>query len=173
MAKKKNKSRDYIEDWAAGCTMRPCAADYISSVSDILHRDYHNLECRDYSDIYAWDADGYEHKKYGHQSSETVDMVFAMDYGKMLMVEAKLNVRNVDNIKGEVEDKISHTRNYIVSSTSFRSLITPSVVLFGQKRFHEFYNRFRRLNNNKTNIKPMTISSFYKEYFGTITVDGF
>lgn len=145
--------------------MRPCASDFISSVSVILHRDYNKLVCSDYDDIYAWDADGYEHKKYGHQSSETVDMVFAMDYGKMLMVEAKLEVRNVDNIKGEVESKINHTRDYIVSSTSFKSIMCPSVVLFGQKRFHELSNRFRRMNINKTNIKPMTLASFHKEYF--------
>ena len=161
----KNKSKAYIENWAAGCTMRPCVSDYISSVSAILHRDYPNLICSDYNNIYAWDADGYEHKKYGHQSSETVDMVFAMDYGKMLMVEAKLDVRNVDNIKGEVENKINHTRDYIVSSTNFKSIMYPSVVLFGQKRFHELYNRFRRMNNYKINIKPMTLTSFYKEYF--------
>ena len=165
---KKNMTRAYIEDWASGCSMHPCVADYISSVSDILHRDYRSLKCFEFDDIYAWDADGYEHKKYGHQSSETVDMVFAMDFGKMLMVEAKIDVRNVDNIKGEIEAKINHTRDYLVSSTNFKTIMTPSVVLFGQKRFHELTTRFRRMNNNKTNIKPMTIVAFYKEYFKTL-----
>ena len=33
-------------------------------------------------------------KKYGSNSSETVDMVFGLDYGDVLMVEAKLDVKN-------------------------------------------------------------------------------
>lgn len=164
---KKNNSKVYIENWAAGCTSQTCVADFITTVSTILHHDYRTLKCKQFDKIYAWDADGYEHKIHGHQCIETVDMVFGLDYGKMLMVEAKLKVQNVDNIKGEVETKINNTRQYVVSSTNFKSIVKPSIVLFDQKNFHTLYNRFRRLNNNRTDIKPMTLSSFYKEYFET------
>ena len=68
----------------------------------------------------------------------------------------------------EIEAKINHTRDYLVSSTNVKSIMTPSVVLFGQKRFHELTTRFRRMNNNRANIKPMTLSTFYKEYFETL-----
>ena len=162
---KKNNSRIFIEDWAAGCTSNKCVSDFISTVSTILHHDYRNLKCNQFDNIYAWDADRYENKMYGNQSSETVDMVLGIAYGKMLMVEAKLNVQNVDNIKGEVEAKINHTRQYIVSSINFKSIVKPSIVLFDQKNFHSLYNRFRRLNNYKTNIEPMTLSTFYMKYF--------
>ena len=112
---KSNNSKKYIEHWAIGCSCTPCVADYISSVSEILHRDYPKENLRAFDKIYAWDADRYENKKYGNQSSETVDLVFGLDYGQILMVEAKLSVQNVENIKGEVEAKIKHTREYVVS----------------------------------------------------------
>lgn len=164
---KKNNSKVYIENWAEGCDIRPCVADYITIVSKILHRDYCTLECGQFDNIYAWDADGYEQKRHGNQSSETVDMVLGLDYGKMLMVECKLRVRNVDKLKGEIEAKINHTREYIVSSTNFISIIQPSIVLFAPKNFQVLYSRFRKFNNNKTNIKPMTLDGFYKEFYET------
>ena len=52
MAKRKNNSKEYIRYWAEGCSIRPCVADYITTVSDILHRDYRNLKCSDFDDIY-------------------------------------------------------------------------------------------------------------------------
>ena len=164
---KSNNSKKYIEHWAIGCSCTPCVADYISSVSEILHRDYPKENLRAFDIIYAWDADRYENKKYGNQSSETVDLVFGLDYGQILMVEAKLSVQNVENIKGEVEAKIKHTREYVVSSDNFKKVVEPSIVLFGQKRFHELYTRYRRMRNNKTDIVPMTLSAFHDKYFGT------
>ena len=167
MAKIKNSSKVYIQHWASGCTGSPCVSDFISSVPEILHHDYPHDSFKEFNDVYAWDADSYEHRKYGSNSSETVDMVFALDYGKMLMVEAKLKVQHVDNIKGEVEAKIKHTREYLVSSTNFKKVQEPSIVLFGQRNFQVLSNRYRRLRNYKTDIIPMTVSGFYKKYFGT------
>lgn len=167
MAKRKNNSKEYIRYWAEGCSIRPCVADYITTVSDILHRDYRNLKCSDFDDIYAWDADGYEHKKYGSHSSETVDMVLGLDYGEVLMVEAKLDVKNVDNIKGEIEAKVKHTRSYLVSSTKLHKILQPSIVLFGTKNFYQLSTRFRKMRSNKTDIVPMTLSAFYQKYFET------
>ena len=167
MAQRKNNSKEYIKHWADGCSLRPCVADYITTASDILHHDYRSLKCSEFDDIYAWDADGYEHKKYGSNSSETVDMVLGLAYGDLLMVEAKLDVKNVDNIKGEVEAKINHTRGYLVSSTNFHKVLQPSVVLFGTKNFNQLYTRFRKMRSNKTDIVPMTLIAFYQKYFGT------
>ena len=162
---KSNNSKKYIEHWALGCPYTPCVADYISPVSEILRRDYPRENLRAFNNIYAWDADRYENKKYGNQSSETVDLVFGMDYGNILMVEAKLSVQNVENIKGEVEAKIKNTREYVVSYDNFKKVIEPSIVLFGQKHFHELYTRYRRMRNNKTDIVPMTLSEFHDKYF--------
>jgi len=162
---KKNNYKVYIENWAEGCNIRPLVADFITTVSTILHHDYCTLECGRFDNIYAWDADKYEQKRHGNQSSKTVDMVLGLDYGKMLMVECKLKVQNVDNIIGEIEAKINHTRQYIVSSNNFKSVIQPSIILFAPKNFNVLYTRFRKFNNNKTNIKPMTLDGFYKEFF--------
>jgi hypothetical protein len=165
MAKRKNNSKEYIQFWADGCSIRPCVADYITTVSSILHQDYRSLKCSDFDDIYAWDADGYERKKYGANSSETVDMVFGLGYGDILMVEAKLDVKNVDNIKGEVEAKVKHTSTYLVSSINLRNIIRPSIVLFGTKNFQQLYTRFRKMCSNTTDIVPMRLNDFYKKFF--------
>ena len=160
----KNKSKDYIHHWAEGCSIRPCVADYITTASTILHRDYRKLKCSCFDNIYAWDADSFEKAKNSQHNLETVDMVFALDYGDLLMVEAKLDVQNVDNIRGEVEKKIVHTKEYLLSSPNCKR-IRPSIVLFGHKHFNQLYNRYRKLRSNKTDIVPMTLSSFYQEYF--------
>lgn len=170
MAKLINKSKTYIMDWADGCFLRPCVTGYIHPASDILHHDYPKLKCDYFNKIYAWDADSYEKSVHKHQNTETVDMVFGLDYGKMLMVEAKLDVQNVDNIKGEIEDKINHTRSYLVSSTKLRSIANPSIVLFSHVKFEQLSSKFRRLRSYKTDIKPMTISSFYKDYFEELKI---
>ena len=116
----------------------------------------------------AWDADEYEIAlKKGTDRTETVDFVVGMANGQLLMVEAKLDVINVDNLKGEIEDKIKHTRNYLVSSTNFNSCVSPSVLLFGNKKnnIQRNINKFRRLRNNKTDILPMSVNDFYNRYF--------
>ena len=92
-------------------------------------------------------------------------MVIGLNFGEMLMVEAKIDVQNVDNIKGEIEEKICHTKSYLVSSVNYKKNVIPSIVLFGQKNFERLSSRFRRLRSNKTDIKPMTLPLFYKNYF--------
>lgn len=159
-----NNSKTYLEDWAKGCQNCSIVSKYIENVSKILHRDYKRLKCSQFDDIYAWDVDSYEKAKNKHHNEDTVDMVFALDYGDLLMVEAKLDVHNVDNLKGEVEAKIAHTRCYLLSSTNCKT-IRPSVVLFGDKNFNQMYSRYRKMRSNKTDIIPMTLSSFYQKYF--------
>lgn len=160
-----NKTKENIEYWAAGCTLHPCVSDYIKTVSIILHRDYPKLKCQDFDQIYAWDADSYEKVKNKCHNAETVDLVMGLDKGKMLLVEAKLDVKNVDNLKGELEAKIRHTKDYLVSSDNFRGLISPSIVLFSHDNFEVKKTRFRKMRNNKVDINPMTLSTFFDSYF--------
>ena len=87
------------------------------------------------------------------------------------MVEAKLDVKNVDNLKGEIEAKIKHTRGYLVSSTNLHTILRPSIVLFGTKNFYQLSTRFRKMRSNKTDIVPMTLDAFYQKYLGTSCLD--
>ena len=161
----KNKSKEYIKYWADGCSGQSCVADYIIPASAILNRDYPKLKCACFNNIFAWDADSYEKVLHKHHNYETVDMVFGLDYGELLMVEAKLDIQNVENIKGEIEKKVAHTKEYLVSSDNFKT-VRPSVVLFGQKNFNQLYSRYRKMRSNKTDIIPMTLSTFFSDYFG-------
>lgn len=134
----------------------------------ILHKDYKKLKCTQFEDKYAWDADAYEIAlKKGSDRSETVDFVVGLFNNQLLMVEAKLEVENVDNLKGEIEKKINHTKGYLVSSSNFNSCACPSVVLFGNKKknIQRNINKFRKLRNNKTDIVPMSLDDFYTRYF--------
>jgi hypothetical protein len=165
MAVKVNKTKENIEFWAAGSNLRPCVSDYIATATEILHRDYPKLKCKNFDQVYAWDADTYEKVKNKCWNSETVDLVFGIDKGKLLLVEAKLDIKNVDNIKGEIELKIRHTKDYLVSSNNFRCIVYPSIVLFGQEGFYSKYNRFRKMRNNRGDIVPKTLSDLFNLYF--------
>jgi hypothetical protein len=165
MATTANKTKENIQFWAAGCHLRPCVSGFIDTVSTILHRDYPNLKCKDFDQIYAWDADTYEKAKNKCRNCETVDLVFGLDKGKMLLAEAKLDVKNVDNLKGEIESKIRHTKEYLVSSDNFRCIASPSIVIFSQDNFNTKYNRFRKMRSNKGDIIPMTLTTLFDSYF--------
>lgn len=161
-------SDDCIREWAKGCCGKPIVENFIHSIETILKKDYKNISFKMFQDKMAWDADEYEIAlKKGTNRTETVDFVVGMANGQLLMVEAKLDVVNVENLKSEIEDKIKHTRNYLVSSTSFNSCVSPSVLLFGNKNnnIQRNINKFRRLRNNKTDILPMSISDFYNRFF--------
>ena len=159
-------SKDCIEIWANSCSQQPSPRNYIYPIETILHKDYKKLSCTEFSDKYAWDADAYEIAcKKGTKRDETVDFVVGLENGQLLMVEAKLDVENVTNLKGEVERKISHTKSILVTSLHFKSCATPSVVLFGGKNLERNIRRYRNMRNNKTDIVPMSLSDFYKRYF--------
>lgn len=168
MATTANKTKENIQFWAAGCHLRPCVSDFIDTVSTILHRDYPNLKCKDFDQIYAWDADIFEKAKNKCRNCETVDLVFGLDKGKMLLAEAKLDVKNVDNLKGEIESKIRHTKEYLVSSDNFRCIASPSIVIFSQDNFNTKYNRFRKMRSYKGDIIPMTLTTLLDSYFKEI-----
>lgn len=161
MTKMMNRSKDNIFYWADGCRLTPCASKYIDTISNILHKDYPKLRCDCFDGIYAWDSDAFEKGKRKSRSSNTVDMVLSLNPGMMLMVEAKLDVENVQQLKGEVEYKIQKTKEYLVSSTSFVCCINPSIVLFSSDNFERKKTRYRKMRCNKTDIDPMTIAAFY------------
>lgn len=165
MALTANKTKANIQYWAEGCPLRPCTSDFIDTVAIILHRDYPNLKCKEFEQVYAWDADTYEKAKNKGRNCETVDFVFGLDKGKMLLAEAKLDVKNVDNIKGEIESKIRHTKEYLVSSYNFRCMVSPSIVIFSHDNFNTKYNRFRKMRSNKGDIIPMTLTTLFESYF--------
>ena len=162
------QSDDCIREWAKGCSGKPDPEDFIRSIESILKKDYKRVSFTDFKDKKAWDADQYEVAlKKGTDRAETVDFVVGMANGQLLMVEAKLDVVNVENIKREIENKIQHTRTYLVSSTNYKSCASPSVVIFGNKKnnIQRNINKFMRLRSNKKDIRPMSLSDFYQRYF--------
>lgn len=96
-------SEDAITEWAKGCKGKE--AEFIKSIASILHKDYKTMSFKAFEDKIAWDADEYEVSlKKGTDRTETVDFVVGLVNHQMLMVEANLNVVNVDNLKREIED---------------------------------------------------------------------
>ncbi len=162
------QSEDCIRKWAKGYSGKLNPEGYIRSIETILKKDYKRQSFTDFKDKKAWDADQYEIAlKKGTDRSETVDFVVGMVNGQLLMVEAKLDVVNVENLKREIENKIQHTRTYLVSSTNYKSCASPSVVIFGNKKnnIQRNINKFMRLRSNKRDIRPMSLSDFYQRYF--------
>lgn len=162
----KYESVEAITEWADGCNGRE--SEFIKPISCILHKDYKKMSFKMFDGKMAWDADEYEVAiKKGGDRMETVDFVVGLVNHQLLMVEAKLNVEKVDNLKGEIEKKIANTRQYLVSSITFRSLANPSVVLLGNKKnnIQQNINKFMRLRSYKRDIQPMSLNDFYKSYF--------
>lgn len=167
MTENMDRSKDYISYWAKGCSLTPRVSKYIDSVSNILHKDYPKLRCDCFNGIFAWDSDSFEKAMRKSISSNTVDMVLSLNPGMMIMIEAKLDVENVQQLKGEIETKIQKTKDYLVSSTSFVCCVNPSIVLFSSDNFERKKTRYRKMRSNKTDIVPMTISSLY-DYLSNI-----
>ena len=55
----------------------------------------------------------------------------------------------------------------LVSSTTFRSYATPSIVLLGNKKnnIQQNINKFMRLRSYKRDIQAMSLDTFYERYF--------
>lgn len=162
----KYESEDAITEWANGCNGKE--VEFIKPIATILHKDYKKMSFKVFEDKMAWDADEYEVVlKKGGDRAETIDFVVGLANHQLLMVEAKLNVVKVDNLKQEIEEKIIHTKRYLVSSTTFRSCATPSIVLLGNKKnnIQQNINKFMRLRSYKRDIQAMSLDTFYERYF--------
>ena len=172
----KYKDKKSICKWAADTSLPISPQNFIRCISDILHDDYKKLKCPCFDETFAWDADEFEielKKGKDRSRSETVDFVVGLENGQLLMVEAKLSVSNVDNIKGEVEKKIEHTRHYLVSSYAFTSCYKPSIVLFGPKDIERNIRRYRNMRNSQTDIVPMSVEKFYNTFFDQYLTEGY
>lgn len=139
----------------------------IEQILAILQREHYSEKTSPFTSEVALNLDEYELKctKGKTKRDNTVDFVVCLDKNKLLLVEAKLNVVNVENIRN-IFDKISHSKDFLnVQPTSF-SYHPDVVVLLGNDKFQQNSNRLRRmLIPRSMNVKPLRVSDFYVEYF--------
>ena len=93
----------------------------IEQILAILQREHYSEKTSPFTSEVALNLDEYELKctKGKTKRDNTVDFVVCLDKNKLLLVEAKLNVVNVENIRN-IFDKISHSKDLLnVQPTPF------------------------------------------------------
>jgi hypothetical protein len=107
----------------------------------------------------------------GRDRSQTVDFVVGMDRNVLLLVEAKFNVKDVENIKAkEVYGKIKHSKELLSAFENFSHLRfqidDSTVILLSQtKQFQQQKNKLKRKFNNDPHIIPHNVFTFHVDYF--------
>ena len=101
----------------------------------------------------------------GKVRDNTVDFVVGLRKNWLLLVEAKFRVKNVENIRN-LPDKISHSKELLQAENTFVHALRTVVVLLPEFRFQQQSNMLQKLMISRyRQIRPMTVSKFYQEYF--------
>ena len=80
-------------------------------------------------------------------------------------VEAKLDVKNVDNIPSDINPKIKHSLELLHSLKNYVHNTPFTVILLNRETFHQKRNKLKRLLLNEPKYVIHSVESFYKTYF--------
>lgn len=160
------KSDEAIRNFVADDHIMSQCLEYIR---DILRSENHRGKYCPFNEEIALNLDKVEilqKQKSGAERESTVDFVVCLENDWLLLVEAKLDVDNVDNIRKDIYDKIAHSKMMLQSCDNYCHMEDVVVVLLKDKDFQERYNRLRRqLIAKNFNVKPFRVCDFYNEYF--------
>lgn len=140
----------------------------LGQIVDILKKDYKNRRCIPFKGELAIDLDKVEIKLAAHKGCErncTVDFFICLKNESLLLVEAKLDVDNVNNISKSIKSKIDYSRSIILSKLIYNRIDAEVIVLLKDERFHERSNRLKKLVSNNLNITPSRLNDFYEKFF--------
>lgn len=104
--------------------------------------------------------------KKGTLRDKTVDFVVGLEKDWLLLVEAKLDVDNVDNIIKGIFGKVSHSMDILKSNINYIHSESIVIILLKDQNFQQRSHRLRQLLLARTpNIKPLRVCDFYNNYF--------
>lgn len=87
---------------------------------------------------------------------ETVDFVVGLEKKWLLLVEAKFDADNVENITKSIKGKITHSKQ-LLQTDNFVHLEKSIIVLLSNVGFEVKSNKLRRLLMNNPSIKPYRV----------------
>lgn len=173
------KKKD-IKSCVAGKASNDVIASYASEdkemnqclykVIEILKQEHYKEKNSPFTDEIALNLDEVEIlKKKGVRGSRrmnTVDMVVGLYKNRLLLVEIKLYCKSVDDIAKDIHDKISYSRELLMSNPAFVLFENKIAVLLKNERFEQNKRRLKNLVMAKNkDIEPYMVSGFYSEYF--------
>lgn len=166
---RKYKDESSIRNYVSGNKILESSIDYIKNI--LVEEGYKNKKNPFHKEI-ALNLDKVEilYKK-GTYRKKTVDFVVGLDNNSLLLVEAKLNVDNVENISKSIFDKISNSMTILKSNANYVQSESFVIILLKDQNFQQQSNRLRKLlvARNK-DIKPSRVCDFYEDYFSSESI---
>lgn len=161
---RKYKDELSIRNFVAGNSIMEANIDYIKC---ILRNEGYKSKKNFFKNEIALNLDKVEIlQKKGTLRGKTVDFVVGLDKDWLLLVEAKLDVDNVENIMKGIFDKILHSMNILKSNINYVHSESIVIILLKDQNFQQQSSRFRKLLLARTsNIKPLRVCDFYEDYF--------
>lgn len=139
----------------------------LEPIKDILIRE----KCKDrnikFSKELALNLDKVEIEKQKGTpyNDNTVDLVLGLENKQLLLVEAKYDAKNMENIARDIHKKIKHSIELLVSNPKFVSLHNKKIVLLASENFQQNKRKLMSLLKNDSSFHPVTTTEFYYTYF--------
>lgn len=161
---RKYKDESVIRNFASGIDQMEKSINYIKCI--LQQEGYKNKKCPFDQEV-ALNLDQVEIlSRKGTLRDKTVDFVVGLEKDWLLLVEAKLDVENVENITKNIHEKIKHSLDILKSNINYIHAEDLVIVLLKDQNFQQQSNRLRRLLLARTsNIRPLRVCDFHKDYF--------
>lgn len=97
--------------------------------------------------------------------NSTVDFVVGLAKGQLLLVEAKFDAKNMEKIASEIYRKVDHSKELLISNTSFVGCYKKKIILLSNDKFEQNKRRLLNLLDNDISFYPLNVEQFYLFFF--------
>ena len=106
-----------------------------------------------------------ENRKGTSNRDNTVDFVIGLGNKQLLLVEAKFDAKNMENVASDIPKKVKHSREILTCNPKFVSFYNKSLILLNSEKFEQNKRKLLTLLNNQTSYAPMKVNEFYTTFF--------
>lgn len=161
----KHVNNDFITEYASGdINMK----NSIRRIVDILKDEKCKEKKLPFNSEKALDLDEVEKQQQKGAASfdRTVDFIVGLQNKQLLLVEAKFDANNMDDVASKIKRKISHSKDILVSNINFVRFHNKNIILLSSDKMYEQNRRkLKGLLAHDTTIDPLNVVKFYNEYF--------
>lgn len=134
----------------------------IQLIKEILKHEHYKAKKSPFVNQTALNLDVYEQQRSAGNTQCTVDFVVGLKGDWLMPVEAKLDVKNVENIIKDINTKRAHSLDLLRSANNYIHN-TPFVVILLENP--QKVNRLKRLMGYSPSYELHTVDSFHQSYF--------
>src|SRR5574344_968947 len=147
---------------------RPNLNEFVELIKDLLKdegcnnsTDFNEEECINLDEIEIFTAK----KNKTSDIFPSMDFTVGLDQNRLMLVEAKFRVKNVDNICSQLKDKIKRSTFFMRDELSCCVHKDLVILLSQSPKIEQQKSKLRRQMNNVIGIKPMSAMDFHRLYF--------